>query len=192
MLILIIVALFDSQMIWCLLKVLMYYQNDWTRTWYDSGVWFEQNENMLLHDQDGNLVVSPVEYVENIAVSVNIQFVVIMFSSYRTIRYNHTFYAYDFTVSDAQAAWVDACMVLVDNDLCDGVFVDGYRGPAWRFELLDNCTTEFQTRWIQGAYDATAALADRLGPDRILFNNPYSAARYLSYMHKFTQAFKSG
>jgi hypothetical protein len=133
-------------------EVLMYYQNDWTRTWYNSGVLFEEHENLLLHDTDGKLVISPIEY-------------------------DHQFYAYDFSVVEAQMQWVNACMVLVEKGICDGVFVDGYRGPAWRFELLENCTAEFQTRWIHGMYNATKALAARLGPDRALFNNPYSAAR---------------
>lgn len=133
-------------------EVLMYYQNDWARTWYDSGKWFDEHPELELVDKNGNFVTSPVEY-------------------------DHTFRAYDFSIEDAQLAWVRSAMVLVDKGLCDGVFVDGYRSQAWRFEILINCTVDHQTAWIRGMDKATDILARRLGPDRVLFNNPYSAAR---------------
>lgn len=81
-------------------EVLMYYQNDWTRTWYDSGVWFEQQDRLLLRDKNNDYVISPVEY-------------------------NHTFNAFDFAVQETQDAWVNATLVLVDQGICDGVFIDG-------------------------------------------------------------------
>lgn len=133
-------------------EVLMYYQNDWARTWYDSGSWFDAHPELELVDKYGNYVTSPIEY-------------------------GHSFRAFDFSVEEAQLAWVKASMVLVDRGLCDGVFIDGYRSQAWRFEILINCTVEHQTEWIRGMDKATDILAKRLGPDRVLFNNPYSAAR---------------
>ena len=41
-------------------EVLMYYQNDWTRTWYDSGTWFEQHEKLLLKDKYGMYICTYV------------------------------------------------------------------------------------------------------------------------------------
>jgi hypothetical protein len=129
----------------------MYFQNDWARTWYDSGAWFDAHPELELRDKDGQFV--------------------------SVVEYNHSFRAYDFGNPTAQEAWVNASMVLVAQGACDGVFVDGYRGPIWRFELLKDCAIEKQTEWINGMNRATDLLAARLGPNRLLVNNPYSAAR---------------
>ena len=199
-------------------ETLMYFQNDWARTWYDSGAWFDAHPEVsrqpcafpLCRRLNTALTPRPslpaplraINSLDSLNSTLDAAYSALSFRESRlrwyspssrpslqlelrdrdgkfvsVVEYNHSFRAYDFSSPTAQEAWVNASMVLVAEGVCDGVFVDGYRGPIWRFEILKDCSIQKQTEWINGMNRATDVLAARLGPNRLLVNNPYSAAR---------------
>jgi len=88
----------------------------------------------------------------------------------------HTYYfrAYDFSVSQAQAAWVARVTGAVASGAVDGAFIDGNRG-GWSSTVLSGTTPAHASAWSAGLEAAHKALATALGPNKTLISNYFTS-----------------
>ena len=137
--------------------MIFYFAVDYTRTWYDLGRYFDQHPDLQVHDADGRRA----NHTDNDGGAPNVWGI------------------FDWSQSLVRSAWIDRIASVVSTadqfgqNLFDGVFIDGYRGPSgWAPGLIPGATPVEQAAWLAGATLLGPALADALGNETIRFINP--------------------
>jgi hypothetical protein len=82
--------------------VFLYWQADWARWWYSSGVWFDQHPELELHNANGSLFVDTAGGASGGA-----------------------WHAYDFANNASVTAWADHIAETYRDGSFDGVLIDG-------------------------------------------------------------------
>ena len=139
----------------------MYPESDWARTWFYTGSEFDAHPRWELHldARPGSPLQNTTEtQVDDAGVT-------------------HTWYfnAYDFSVPEAQAAWVTRVAGWFSNSsgALNGAFIDGNRG-GWGSGVLSGTTPAHAAAWSKGLASAHGALAAALGPDATMISNYFT------------------
>jgi hypothetical protein len=135
--------------------IFFYFAVDFTRRWYDLGVWFDAHPELELHDADGSL--TQVESNDD--------------------GDNH-WHVFDFTQPAAVAKWAADIAAVVTKGALDGVFIDGYRGTGdtqgWSIIAKANASTK--AAWVKGAWGETGPALAKAIPNTIRLPNGNSLA----------------
>jgi hypothetical protein len=134
----------------------MYTESDWARTWYTLGGTFDQHPEWELH-QDAK----PGSPLQNTTEEE---------SDDSGMTHTYYFRAYDFSVPEAQAAWVARVTAAAASGFVDGAFIDGNRG-GWGSTILAGTTPAHAAAWSQGLKAAHNTLASALGAKGTLISN---------------------
>eukprot|EP01043_Picozoa_sp_COSAG02_P047162 COSAG02_NODE_4491_length_5296_cov_107.763299_1_plen_360_part_00 len=118
-------------------------QNDFTRAIYDSGAWFNEHPECLLHDASGSLVnhTQPTQKFPICTAGPN----------------NDTCHIYGFNTQCGRDAWVRFAIDTVKQGRLDGVFIDGFQGCSPHGgcgRALATASPATAKEWLAGLGDA--------------------------------------
>lgn len=132
--------------------IIFYFAVDYTRRWYDLGVYFDEHPELEVHNQDGSLAE-----VEN------------------NDDGHWTWHVFDFAKAAAVQKWVSDIASVVRRGNLQGVFIDGYRGTgdiSWAKGLIKKADVAEQQAWVENAWGQTGAqLKASLPQDSVMLPN---------------------
>ena len=122
--------------------VLAYYQTDWVRRWFDSGLWFAQHSQYCLRNSSGSLIVGKAPDLDLV---------------------------YDYSEHQAQWMWAKslASMSNVDGWFIDGPFSISAGQPFGRGPFA-GVNASAATAWTCGLQQTLALLRNLSGPDAMI------------------------
>ena len=142
--------------------VLMYFQGDWARSWFDAGAYFDARPSLEVHNGDGAGGWGP------------------LFNFTNTDQNTVVWHAFDFGNPAAVDAWVGAIASIIAGAGADGVLVDGVSGHPG-----NNLTKAQMNSFREGNGGAGVKLAAALPAESTLIANNCFPPGYTGTMDEF-------
>jgi hypothetical protein len=135
--------------------IIFYFAVDYTRRWYDLGVYFDAHPDLEVHNADGSLA-----------------------EVHQHDDGTNTWHVFDFGKPAAVAKWVADIAQVVKKGNLQGVFIDGYRGggdaagsAAWIKGLIPDTNGTEAAAWVAGAWNSTGVELAKAIPNTIRLPN---------------------